>query len=1130
MPTFEKVRSRLVDKLKELFQLDQPDLDFGFYRIMHVKADQVRSFIENDLLNTIHTCFENQTDSSSHESEVYDHLYRFFERYYEDADFISRRYFVRETSGKAAPYAIPYSGEEVKLYWTNADQYFIKSSEYRTNFTVDLRYINEQLPLALNSNPIRLRFQIVAASEGEHGDIKPSDATKRFFLISKSSPLEFASNGDLVANFEYRPDLEKPPKEKDAVWRDKRNKEAASAIISELQRLTSVNSQVAEYLRLLQIPSPTESDKKRPILEKYINQYTARNCTDYFIHKDLSGFLHRELDFYIKNEVMRLDDIENAETPAVDSYLSKLKILRSIGRKLADFLGQLEDFQKRLWLKKKFVIETSWCVSLATIRTIENVKARQALIKAILENEQQRFEWRDLGILRTEGNGDDEVDEEFLFSHPTLMVDTRYFDNRFTELLIDSIVELDENIDGLLINSDNFHGLSLIQNRFEESVRCIVIDPPYNRLSDGFPYKDNYRHSSWLTMMRDRTELAWPLLRKDGALFSHIDENERDSLQVVLDGIFGRDNRVEDLIWAQNTTHSQSPLFSTNHEYVAVFARDRVTAERDKSMFREPKPGHDEIMALAKEWSSRYPSIREFELELKSLFRKHIEEYKAELTENGLEFNEETKKQDPWNGVYNYCHAEYRDKVGVLVDETAARNKNAMLWVWREDNASAPAQKQADSTRNPSDSNFRFYKPIHPKTGKPCPHPKTGWRWPKSWPGEKRDSFEALHEAGRIVWGDDEKKVPQYKRFLHEVETNVAKSFFYDYTDGEKQIANYFGTAGLFPTPKPTTLPKRFISQVCQKNDLILDYFAGSGTTGDAVVAMNREDRGRRKFVLIEMANYFWSVLLPRLKKVTYSPEWKDGMPKRTATEQESEFTPRIFKIVRLESYEDALNNLEFDNDHNRASKLAQTPSLKETYLLHYMLDVETRGSKSLLNIEAFSDPANYSLRVKKHGTDEYIQQKIDLLETFNFLLGLRVSHVGVPQTFDADFARVRDPELPEDQKTRLSVEGRIRQTENGPWWFRKVEGWVPASTANGKSRENVLIVWRKLTGDLERDNLMLDEWFERNCISTRDFEFDTIYVNGSNNLANLQTRENEWKVRLIEEEFMKRMWSSNVL
>ena len=190
MPTTQQLRQRLLNKLNELFQLDQPDLDFGFYRIMQSKAREVQDFINNDLLHIVSKAFgdREETDNAElkaridreieiakeygvpdpenspkvkeardaynaaqntagAEAEVYDHLYRFFERYYEEGDFISRRYYTRETSGKAAPFAIPYNGEEVKLHWANADQYYVKSAEYFSNFSwliLDSRVLPDQ--------------------------------------------------------------------------------------------------------------------------------------------------------------------------------------------------------------------------------------------------------------------------------------------------------------------------------------------------------------------------------------------------------------------------------------------------------------------------------------------------------------------------------------------------------------------------------------------------------------------------------------------------------------------------------------------------------------------------------------------------------------------------------------------------------------------------------------------------------------------------------------------------------------------------------------------------------------------------------------------------------------------------
>lgn len=270
------------------------------------------------------------------------------------------------------------------------------------------------------------------------------------------------------------------------------------------------------------------------------------------------------------------------------------------------------------------------------------------------------------------------------------------------------------------------------------------------------------------------------------------------------------------------------------------------------------------------------------------------------------------------------------------------------------------------------------------------------------------------------------------------------------------------------------------------------------------------------------MGDYFDTVLKPRIDKVVYSDKWKEGKP----TDRNTGISD-CFKYIRLESYEDTLNNLRFDDNPQRQKALEANPSLKEDYMLHYLLDVETRGSQSLLNIDAFVDPTTYTLKVKKPGIDTSVNRTVDLIETFNYLIGLRLVHISLPQTFQATFMRLPDPELPEDQHTKLVVEGRIQQDAQGPWWFRKIEGWVlkVSMDPNNGQQEKVLIVWRKLTGNMEQDNLMLDEWFQKNRINARDFEFDTIYVNGSNNLPNLKLENENWKVRLIEEEFMKRMW-----
>ncbi len=1096
MPTVEQLRSRLFKKLKELFQLDQPDLDFGFYRIMHVKSEHVQDFLDKDLLNFVEDAFGQVDDTSraelqavyekavqtarefgaanpedtdpvrkakaaldavkdtaSAEADIFDHLYRFFERYYDEGDFLSRRYYTRETPGKAAPYAVPYNGEEVKLHWANADQYYIKTSEYFSNFIFDLTQASEVLKMSpeertlnqIPEEPLKVHFRIAEATEGEHGNVKASEAEKRYFIIHAEKPVEVTEDGKIVVNFEYRPDPEKG-KAQERTWREKRNAEAVSSILSMLENMVEDNKSLDGYLRMLKIPAPTDKDKSRPLLAKYLNRYTARNTMDYFIHKDLGGFLRRELDFYIKNEVMRLDDIENADAPAVESYLAKIKVLRKIAGKLIDFLAQLEDFQKKLWLKKKFVVETNYCITLD--------RMPEELYPEIATNEAQCDEWVKLfAIDEIEGYAKP-LTVDFLKSNDKLVLDTCFFDDAFKARLLASIENFDEQCDGLLIHSENFQALNLIQERYKDGIKCSHIDPPYNTATSGFLYKNTYEHSSWLSMMNDRIGLASSLLDDQGEFICHIDENEYERLNIVFDN--HNLNASGTVIWDKKNPMLGRKGIATQHEYIIW-----------RSKYDRPVVGRSESIVSMQE------QVRSF-----------IEECGGINSESRDKYRKWLSKQDELSGG---------EKAYKFIDDNGD--------IYRLVAMGAP-EKRTDP---------KFHIPLkHPVTGKDCPVPPNGWsRTPETLAGLKSD--------GMITFGSDETTQPQKKVYLRD---DAQKQITSVYSDGKSGKA-YLDPMGLeFPYCHPVSMYEHLLS-VASVNSTFIDFFAGSGTNGHAVLNLARATNARHKSILVEIGDHFDVVLKPRIAKVVYSESWKDGKPTARDTG-----ISHCFKYLRLESYEDTLNNLRFDETPTQKA-VGANASLKEDYMLRYLLDVETRGSQSLLNIDAFADPTAYTLKVKKPGSDEHTVKNVDLMETFNYLIGLRVNHIALPQSFNAAFKRNPDPELPEDQHTKLVVDGKIKQDAEGPWWFRKVEGWVPKDRTNPNSgqRENVLIVWRKLTGNLEEDNLMLDEWFQKNRISTRDFEFNTIYVNGSNNLPNLALEEDTWKVRLIEEEFMKKMW-----
>ena len=215
---------------------------------------------------------------------------------------------------------------------------------------------------------------------------------------------------------------------------------------------------------------------------------------------------------------------------------------------------------------------------------------------------------------------------------------------------------------------------------------------------------------------------------------------------------------------------------------------------------------------------------------------------------------------------------------------------------------------------------------------------------------------------------------------------------------GSNELENALGTTSPFPFPKPTKLLGFFNKLIMGKTDLILDYFAGSGTTAHAVINLNREDSGKRKYILVEQAEYFNTVLKPRVQKVIYSKEWKDGKPQ---ADGDGNFhgVPQIVKVLKLESYEDTLNNLQLNRvkepklfEDGKPTSAALNKTVVQDYLLHYMLDIESRDS--LLSSDNFRNPFDYRLNIATDSAGVYTPQPIDLVETFNYLLGLQVEFV----------------------------------------------------------------------------------------------------------------------------------------
>ena len=1078
---------KLKTLLKELFQLDQPDLDFGLYRVMHAKSAEVSQFLDNDLLPQVEAAFalyqsankaeikqdldkaieqaqelgvdpetsqkvnnlrarlqSDAVDIGALESEVYDHLFSFFRRYYSEGDFLAKRVY------KPGVYAIPYEGEEVTLHWANKDQYYIKTSEYLRDYAFRLRPDDE-------NKPMRVHFRLADAAEGEHGNVKAADGKNRVFVLAPpgDSGHDFIADEDgdpdkeLVIQFEYRPATlddwpetdragkKKPPVQKDLIAL------AAERLLTATAAGAEWAEWIAELGKLHVMASGEQAEYTR--LEAHLRRYTARNTFDYFIHKDLGAFLRRELDFYIKNEVMHLDDVENESAPRVEQFLSKIKVIRRIAGKIIDFLAQLEDFQKKLWLKKKFVVETQYCITVGSIP--------ETFYAEIAASDTQREEWVKLfAIDKIEGDlttpsYSKKLKPEFLKAHPTLVVDTRYFPDSFVDRLIDNL-EMNTGLSGVLFEGENENALRLMWKSTRTGVRCVYIDPPFNTGDDGFLYKDNYKHSSWCCLLFERLRWAKRHLARNGCIAISIDQEELGTLQRICDDIFGRENRLPMVTVKRGSVTGHkviNPGVVNIAEYVLMYVKDRTVWD-----------GKDVYAERARD--KRYSTI------ILNRDKDHSEWRFVPLLEAVASAHEIPKKQ---------LQAHFGNGLEDALVAFVTRYAHAVV---------------QRVTVNLSGVGADFLAAV--EKSKKQPELVTLYR------RQAHSDVYLLNGKKLIFYSDKLREVGG-----RQVTTERASDIWLDVLPND--LHNEGGVA-LPKGKKPEALVARLYEMGSDIGELTLDFFAGSGT------ALAAAQKLGRRWIGVEAADYFDEKPLRRMKNVLFGEQrgisqkcsWKGG---------------GAFKVVRLESYEDALNNLETRRT-DKQQQLLDTPEaqgvdgLKEQYILRYMLDVETRGSQSLLNVQAFTDPTAYKLKVKRPGSDESREVNVDLLETFNWLIGLTVQHIAVPKTFNATFQR--------DSEKRLRLKGQLKEKNDGPFWFRTVTGTTP----DGRQ---TLVIWRKLTGDPEQDNLVLDEWFSRQGHPAGDSGFDLIYVNGGNNLENLKTPDDLWKVRLLEEDFHRLMFET---
>ncbi|MCK5320024.1 site-specific DNA-methyltransferase, partial [Candidatus Parcubacteria bacterium] len=382
----------------------------------------------------------------------------------------------------------------------------------------------------------------------------------------------------------------------------------------------------------------------------------------------------------------------------------------------------------------------------------------------ILEGGQEKEDVKRNEIFYNTVLAPDEIDR---LREPKVLTNTKKFDKK-GEHKIDNI----SKSDNLVIKGNNLLALYSLLPNYRNKVKLIYIDPPYNTGNDGFKYNDNFNHSSWLTFMKNRLEIALELLDKNGSIFISIDDREFAYLKVLCDEIFGQDNFLGDIIWNSTKSITNTAIISVAHTHNLVYFKNINYIIKNRKEFRLPESGEG--------------------------FSNPDNDPRGQW------------KADPF-------------QVGG----------------WRPN--------QQYEIKNPNTR--KIYKP-----NDDC-----------SWKNDFK-KFQELLKDNRIVFGTDGKAGPQRKRFLFEAleRGKISKTIWDDVgtTTNGTQHLNKLLKRNLFSNPKPETFIKRIMELATKENDIVLDFFAGSGTTGAVAHKMNRQ------YILIEQMDYIHKLPEARLKKV----------------------------------------------------------------------------------------------------------------------------------------------------------------------------------------------------------------------------------------------------------------------
>ncbi|MBR9942751.1 site-specific DNA-methyltransferase [Clostridiaceae bacterium Marseille-Q3526] len=391
-----------------------------------------------------------------------------------------------------------------------------------------------------------------------------------------------------------------------------------------------------------------------------------------------------------------------------------------------------------------------------------------------------------------------------------------------------------DTTENLYIEGDNLEVLKLLQETYLGKIKMIYIDPPYNTGND-FVYEDDFAqntdeylansgqfdedgnrlvknldsngrfHTDWLNMIYPRLKLAKDLLSDDGVIFISLDSNEIDNLIKLCNEVFGESNFVDCITWNKRVPKNDNNGIGNIHEYILAYVKNSSY----KRQFTMQKDGLDEIYDLLADLKRKKVPIEEAEHQLKQLYK--VKGYDRGIT------------------LYNSLDDNYEP--------------------WGKINMSWP---NAD-TFGPR------YDVLHPITKKPTKVPDRGWRWSEATFNENVDfnnivpRYDGSYVCGNIWFAKDENTQPSSIKYLRDVARMLLRSIISLKSDGGIEVEKIFEGKSFFPYPKPVALMRLLIDSLDEKEGIFLDFFSGSATTAHAVMQLNAEDDGNRRFIMVQL-------------------------------------------------------------------------------------------------------------------------------------------------------------------------------------------------------------------------------------------------------------------------------------